>query len=63
MQFVDYAFTLIFLFEIILKAISYGFVLGHKNCYLRYYIYLLFLDLQTLIQIMRFNALSHVSAC
>ena len=62
MQFVDYAFTLIFLFEIILKAISYGFVLGHKNCYLRYISILLFLD--SLASIMRSNASSpcqHVS--
>lgn len=32
---VDHAFTLVFLVEIILKAIAYGLVLGHKKCYLR----------------------------
>jgi len=34
---IDYVFSAVFLIEVILKSIAYGFVMGHKNCYLRSY--------------------------
>lgn len=35
MQIIDYVFTIVFFIELILKSVAYGFVFGHKNCYLR----------------------------
>ena len=36
-NFLYFPFSAVFLIEVILKSIAYGFVMGHKNCYLRSY--------------------------